>query len=764
MSGDAPPSGTIAGLFGRLERSAASLRADRTGTPDGGGDVLAAALVDIARHYGLRANAAAMIHGLPLVRGRLALEHAGDAARRAGLEAVLAQRAPADLADAELPVVVPTADGGCDLLWHIERAPDGAPVAALMSAPGQGSARVRVPFADLAASAAGRLLLIRPASGSKSRENADLASDRRGAEALAPGAADWFLPAFAASRGIYREAVLATIAINVLALAMPLFTMNVYDRVLPNAAAETLWALSIGVVLATVFDFAIKSLRARFVDAAGRSADVRLSNLVMSRVVGARLTSERASIGVRANTLRELDTLREMVNSATLTAFGDLPFLVLFLAMIAVVSGSLVLVPLASIPLVLALGWLTQARVARLTETQFRDVAQRNAVAVETLAGLESIKVAGAESWAASKWERAVADAIRSGNDIRDVSTVGTNAIFAAQTLTQIVMIIAGFYMVAAGSLTTGGLIAATMLAGRALQPLGQIAMLIARLHQARIAFRMLDQLVMAPQERPEGTGLLAPAACSGRLAFEAVTFCYDKDHAPALKAVTFALEPGERVAIVGGIGTGKTTALKLAAALHAPQSGRVLLDGVPVSHIDPAILRRHVGLALKDAELFHGTLRDNIVIGRETAGDEAILAAARVAGVVEWVMRLPKGFDTLVRERGAGLSAGQRQGLVLARTLLRDPRVLLLDEPTSDMDPAAESAVVRRLAAYAAGRTLLVVTHRTALLDLVDRIIVLDHGAKILDGPKASVLASLKAMGERTAASSPARAEGGAP
>jgi len=257
---------------------------------------------------------------------------------------------------------------------------------------------------------------------------------------------------------------------------------------------------------------------------------------------------------------------------------------------------------------------------------------------------------------------------------------------------------------------------------------------------------------------------LLAPAACSGRLAFEAVTFGYDKDHAPALKAVTFALEPGERVAIVGGIGTGKTTALKLAAALHAPQSGRVLLDGVPVSHIDPAILRRHVGLALKDAELFHGTLRDNIVIGRETAGDEAILAAARVAGVVEWVMRLPKGFDTLVRERGAGLSAGQRQGLVLARTLLRDPRVLLLDEPTSDMDPAAESAVVRRLAAYAAGRTLLVVTHRTALLDLVDRIIVLDHGAKILDGPKASVLASLKAMGERTAASSPARAEGGAP
>lgn len=743
-SASSPTSASVPELIDRIARAIPSLQrsASPTGQHD---DVLAAALLEIAGHYGLRANLASLLHGLPLVRGRLALEHAPDAARHAGLTARLEQRACGDLADAELPVIVPMSDGTADILWQIERDARGTPAAALMSAPGRTLQRVRIPFSDLSAAAATHLLLVRPAALAST-------TDGRGSEAFSARAPGWFLSAFTASRGMYREAILATIAINVLALAMPLFTMNIYDRVLPNAATNTLWALSIGVLLATTFDFAIKSLRARFIDVAGRGADVRLSNLVMSRVIGARMTADRASIGVRANTLRELDTLRDLVNSATLTAFGDLPFLVVFLVMIAVVAGALVLVPLASIPIVLALAWATQARISRLTESQCRDIAQRNAVAVETLGGLDTIKVSGAEGWAAAKWERAVADSVRSASAIRDTSTLGINAIFAAQTITQIVMIIAGFYLVAAGGLTTGGLIAATMLAGRALQPLGQIALLITRLDQARIAFRMLDALVSAPQERPNGARLLAPASCEGGLRFEAVSFGYDKDSPPVLRDVSFTVEPGERVAIVGGIGSGKTTALKLLAALHIPLQGRILLDGVPVSQIEPAVLRAHAGLALKDAELFHGTIRDNITIGRERASDEAVLRAARLAGIIDWVTRLPKGFETIVRERGTSLSAGQRQAVTLARALLREPSVLLLDEPTSDMDPASEAQIVARLAEYARGRTLVTVTHRSAMLDIVDRIIVLDQGRKVLDGPKASVLASMKSMSEQTA------------
>jgi ATP-binding cassette subfamily C protein LapB len=292
-------------------------------------------------------------------------------------------------------------------------------------------------------------------------------------------------------------------------------------------------------------------------------------------------------------------------------------------------------------------------------------------------------------------------------------------AIFTAQTLIQVLMIVTGFYMVAAGSLTTGGLIASTMLAGRAMQPLGQVASLVARLHQTRIAFRLLDAIVKAPQEREDGAELIAP---------------------------------GEKVAIVGGIGSGKTSLLKLINGLVAPTTGRVMIDGMPVGHIEPALLRAGVGFAMQDAEVFQGTLRDNITMGDASLPDSLVLKAARTSLGMSWIARLPKGLDTPVRERGAGLSAGQKQSLTLARALAREPAILLLDEPSSAMDPASELQLIERLRAEIGARTLLVVTHRPAMLELVDRIVVLDGGLKVLDGPKAPVLASLRARAAQVA------------
>lgn len=701
------------------------------------GDLLAAAIADVAQHYGMASAPLALKAGLPLTNGRLPIEHASEAARRAGLDADVAAIAIAELMPHDLPVIVLMDQGGCDVLWALDADAETGAITATLSPAGRPMARVVLPVANIVQAPGQAVVRLRPISG----------LDERGAGALGKVPDGWFLPAFRGSGRIYGEAIAATLALNLLALALPLFTMNIYDRVLPNAVEVTLWALAIGVTLATIFDFAIKNLRATFVDVASRRADVRLSNFIYGRLLGARTPQKAVSAGVRANALREFETLREFFNSATLTAFGDVPFLVVFLGMIFVIAGHLGWIALLAVPVVLFIGWLTQKTLLKLSEESFREAAQKNAVVVETLVGLDSIKAAGAESWAATKWEQAVSEQIRSSHQIRRISNLGINSIFAVQTVTQIVMMVAGFYMVAAGNLTTGALIAATMLAGRALQPLGQIAMLISRLHQTRLAYRALNDIVMLEQERPDGQPLMTSVAMTGAVVCETMTYRYDPDAPASLDDVSFEVKAGERIGLVGAIGSGKTTLLKMIHAVHLPTHGRVLVDGVPVHQIDPAVLRSGIGLALQGADLFHGTIRSNISLADPGAPDDDILWAARAAGALDWILRLPKGFETPVRERGAGLSGGQRQSVALARALFKRPKIVLLDEPTSDMDLGTEQHVVRSLSVALKGRTLIVVSHRPAILALVDRLIVMDQGKRILDGPKEDVLRKIETM-----------------
>ncbi len=724
-------------LQAAMDRLAANLAAAKASSPEESHDLLCAAVADLAAHYGVTIAPHAIAAGLPLRDGRLPLDHVGQAAHRAGLSAAVEEVAIEALKPFELPVIALMNDGGCDIVWQLHLDEDGRTISAVLSPAGRAEARVKVPLAEVDQAGTRTIIRLRPLSG----------VDERGEAALRQKKSGWLLPAFLESRRIYAEAIAATVALNLLALALPLFTMNVYDRVLPNAVEATLWALAIGAALATAFDFLIKTLRADFVDIASRRADVRLSNLIYGRLLGARTPNRPVSAGVRANALREFETLREFFNSATLTTFGDLPFLVIFLVMIWVIAGPLAVIPVLAVPLVLFAGWLTQRTLAKASEQSFRETAQKNAIVVETVVGMESVKAAGAESWAATRWEQAVSDHIRSSHQIRRTSTLGVNAIFAIQTLTQITMVIAGFYMVKAGNLTTGGLIAGTMLAGRAMQPLGQIAMLISRLYQTSLAFRAVSEIVELEQERPDGVKLISKHVLGGALACEHLSFRYEQDAPSCLDDVSFAVAPGERIGLIGAIGSGKTTLLKLIHAVHLPASGRVLLDGIPAHQMDPALLRANIGLALQDADLFHGTIRSNIAMAVPGAGDQDVLAAARAAGALEWILRMPKGFDTPVRERGAGLSGGQRQSVALARALFRNPRIVLLDEPTSDMDIAAEQHVVRTLDSFLKGRTLIAISHRPAVLALVERLIVLENGRKILDGPKGEVLSQLKAL-----------------
>lgn len=708
-----------------------------------GADPLAEAIVDLARHYGIATNAVAITAGLPLVRGRLPLEHVALAADRASLLVGPIDELLGTLEAHRFPIFAIVGRGSVHLVWSVERDAQKR-ITGITSSPAGDSVRLTARDAHLiSAFASAKLFAATPRAG----------LDERGASALASTAENWFLAPFKTSRKVYAEAIAATVAINLLALAMPLFTMNIYDRVLPNAAGNTLWALAIGVTLATLFDFALKTLRALHVDAASRRADVVLANFIYGRLLGAKLSEKPVSAGVRANTLREFETLREFFNSATLTTFGDLPFVVLFLIAIAVVGGPLVLIAIVSIPIVVGLAWMTQRRLARMMEAQAKDVAQKNAVVVETLVSLEAIKATGAESWAAGKWEAAVAEHVRTGIDIRRVSNLGVNIVQAAQTLVQVAMIIIGFYMVAQGSITTGALIASTMLVGRVLGPIAQIAMLVTRLHQTRIAFDQLNQVVNAPQERPAGAQFITKATFDGAIAFDKVSFHYDPQSPPALSEIAFAITPGERVAIIGGIGSGKTTLIKLIQGLHSPSRGRVLVDGVAVSQIDPANLRSDVALVLQDCDLFHGTIRSNITIADPGARDAEVMAAASASGALDWIAKLPSGFDTAVRERGAGLSGGQRQSVALARALLKNPRVLLLDEPTSAMDGRSEQQLIKRLQRYLQGKTMVLVTHRPAMLDLATRLIVLEGGRIVLDGPKDKILETLKQTSEKPTA-----------
>lgn len=712
-----PADGSLPDLMGRLH---AAVRGPEAGVADGAAtsvldqasDPLAEALSLIARHWGRSIGPVALSAGLPLVGGRLPVEHLALAAQRAGLKVQMTRGDPARLSDTELPAILIGDKGAVRILW---RAGDTSP-------PGEW-----------------QIARLRPEAVGDAVAGALPKSDQ-----------GWFLPAFRESRRVYGEAILATLAINLLALAMPLFSMNVYDRVLPNQAADTLWALSIGVFLALCFDFALKQLRAHAVDAASRRGDVVLANFIYSRLLGARMSPRPAAAGARANTLREFETLREFLNSATLTTFGDLPFLVVFLIVMAVVAGPLALVAIVSVPIVLAIAWATQRAVEKAVEASMRDSAIKSAVVVETLVGLDSIKAAGAESWAAHRWESAVAESIRTGQRIRNITNLGVNAVQWVQSLVQLIIVVVGFYMVAAGSLTAGALIAATILSGRALQPVGVAAMLIARLNQARLAYRQIDELVRSEQERPAKADFVSSERFAGRVTLENVGLAYDREAPPALSSVTFDIAAGEHVALVGAVGSGKSSVLRLIHGHYQPSSGRVLVDGVSVASIDPAVLRRAVALLPQAPELFRGTIRSNIALAHQGAPDAAVIKAAEAAGALNFIQRLPKGFDTSIGERGAGLSGGQRQLIALSRALMGEPSVILLDEPTSDMDGRSEAVVIERLSRFAHGRTLIVVTHRPALLELVDRIVVFENGGVLLDGPKADVLEKMRKATEQ--------------
>ena len=546
---------------------------------------------------------------------------------------------------------------------------------------------------------------------------------------------------------IYSQVIVASIFINFFTLVGALFTLTVYDKVVPNNATETLWVLVIGVITIFVFDFILRSLRGYFVDTAGKNADVLLASLIFERVLNLRLDTKPSSAGTFANQLREFESLREFFSSASLAALVDLPFIFLFIFVIYIIGGPVAYIPLAMVPIVLLVSYILQGPLGASIHTTFLEHSQKHGVLVEAIHGLETVKGLNAEGKIQRKWENFVDQSAKSSTMTRFISAVAVNFSIFSQNLTTVGVIIVGVYQIGLNNLSLGGLIACSILAGRAMAPLTQVVSLLTRYNQSMEAFTQLNSIMDLPVERPKSKRFLHRPEFQGEIEFKDVKFAYPDQKLYTLKDMSFKIKPGEKVALLGKIGSGKTTIEKLVMGLYEPESGSVMIDGTDIRQIDPADLRSNISYIPQDIYLFRGTIRDNIAMGADHVDDETILRAAQLSGVHDFVSKHPLGYDIPVGEGGSNLSGGQRQSVAVARALVRDPSLFIFDEPSAMMDQTSERNLIERLNFAIKDKTLILVTHRPTLLALVDRIIIVDNGTVVADGPKDKVLEALKSQ-----------------
>jgi ATP-binding cassette subfamily C protein LapB len=699
-------------------------------------DPLLGCLIALSRLHHKPVSADTLIAGLPLVEYCLTPELFIRAASRVGFSAKLVKRPLDKITSLTLPAVLLLRDKQACILLH----KDGETAQIIL--PEADTGEHQIGLAELQQRYAGHVIFMRPAHR----------FDARTENSAVPRPSHWFWDVAAQSWPVYVEVLVASLLINLFALVMPLFSMNVYDRVVPNHAMETLWALTIGIALVMGFDMLMRALRGYFIDIAGKKLDVVLSANIFEKVLGIRMSARPASVGAFASNLQEFEAFREFITSATITTLIDLPFVVLFIGAMFWVGGALGWVPLIAVPLIVGVGLMLQQPLARLVQTSSKLAAQRQATLVESLVGLETIKVMGAQGAVQRKWEQLIGQIGQLALRSRFLSACAVNFSVFAQQAAYLAVIVMGVYLIADDKLTMGGLIACSILTGRALAPLSQVASLLTRYHQSRDALMSIDRLMNLPVERPAGKDFVHRPALRGGVEFKNVSFAYPDQTAEALTEVSFKIAPGERVAIIGRVGSGKTTVEKLVLGLYPPSEGAVLIDGTDQRQIDPAALRRDIGYVPQDILLFYGSVRDNIVLGAPYADDAAVLRAADIAGVTEFTNRSAQGFDLPVGERGEQLSGGQRQAIAIARAELMAPPLLLLDEPSSAMDNRSEELFKARISAKLEGRTLILISHRASLLSLVNRLIVLDQGRVVADGPKEPVLAAL-ARGKLNAA-----------
>jgi ATP-binding cassette subfamily C protein LapB len=705
---------------------------DVGGDTDTHDDPLLDCLLQLSKLHDRPASRTGLSSGLPLVNNLLTVELFPRAADRAGLSSRTLHRPLDGITDLQLPVVLLLQDRKACVLVDISN--NNQDYRVLLPETGMGEKLIS--RQDIEAMYTGYGIFVRPKFRMERQTLEEVtSSSRRG----------WFWGTIFESWKIYRDVFVASFLINVFGLASPFFVLNVYDRVIPNSAFETLWVLAIGISVIYVFAVIMRGLRGYFVDEAGKKANLKISAILFQKVLGLRMEARPQSIGSFSKNLQEFESIRDFITSFSITALIDMPFVVLALFVIWYLGGLIVLVHVIAIFLLLLYAFFIQVPLQKSVEESFQASAQKNAILIEGLTGLETIKMLGAESQIQRAWEEAVGYIAKWSARSRFLSSSVNHFSFFIQSISVVAVVILGVYMISQGDLSQGGLIALVIVTRQAIAPMSQVVGLATRYHRARTALGSLNQIMQLPVERPEGKTFLHRAQIQGEIEVKNLTFSYPNQTVKILNNISLHMKAGEKVGIIGPIGSGKTTFGKLLLGLYEPLSGMVSMDGTDIRQIDPADLRHAIGYVSQDITLFRGTVRDNITMGAHDVEDGTILRVAKLAGVNEFVKKHSMGFDMEVGELGRGLSGGQRQCVAMARAMLLDPSVLVLDEPTSNMDNRTEVLLRENLSKVIKNKTLILITHRASLLEMVDRLVVIDNGTIIADGPKDSVVEALK-------------------
>lgn len=682
-------------------------------------DCLLDCLVHLTAHYGRAKSPEALVAGLPYTEKGMGISLFQDAAVLAGLKSKIVKRSVNDIPDEVLPAVLILSDNRACVL-HKKTAKK-----ATVFDP-ETAKKTVLSLDDLEKKYTGHALFVHTLN------------DQRKA------GRHWFWGVVRDNRPIYRKVLLAALFINIFGLVAPLFIMNVYDRVIPNNAMETGWVLGIAALVVFGFDFIMRTLRGYFIDLAGRRIDVIVARRIYDQLLNMKLAERPGSSGAFANMLREFEQVRDFCTSATVTGLVDLPFSLLFIFVIYLLAGPIALVLLAIMAVVAIVGFILQIPLKSLIRESMKTAEAKHGLLVETINGLETVKSTRSDGQFRAKYGTYVGASAEVGQTSRFFSGMAVNVATLLQQSASIIIVLFGMYMVQDGTLTMGALIAAVIMGGRAITPVGQMASLITRFHTVRGSLGTLNAIMAAKVERPSDKTFLNRPDLSGHITFDRVEFTYPRTDRKVLDGVSFDIKAGEKVGIIGRIGSGKSTITKIIAGLYDPTSGDVFADNTDYRQIDPADLRRQVGYISQSTVLFAGSVRDNIIAGFPQATDEQVLAAAKAAGAHDFISRHPMGYDAPVGERGDGLSGGQKQCIALARALITNPKILLMDEPTNDMDIQAEDHFIKQIREQSSDKTLVLVTHRNGLLSLVDRLILIENGKVLVDGPRDKVFSML--------------------
>jgi len=650
------------------------------------------------------------------------------ASRKVGLKTQVRKKKISAIPGLSLPCTLLMRDGSAVVLTGVEESQ------AIIIEPSSGG-KEDINLNELEENYSGYALFSKP----------EYAPDDRSGNAYKASSAHWLWDTLKIFRPIYAQVLLASFLINLFVLASPLFIMNVYDRVVPNNAMETLWVLATGIGIIFIFDFILKILRSYFLDLAARGSDIIISSRLFDKLMSIRLDKRPASAGVLAGNMREFENVRDFFTAQSLVTLMDVPFILLFLLVIYGVGGSIVIVPLLALPVLLIGNLLIQKPMTEYIAKAYRDASHKAALLVEAIISLETLKMFRAEGYFQRKWETYSTES--SQNNIKAYSFSSLTGHFASFTanLVTVGTVIFGVYQIQAGVMSVGALVAVIILAGRVVAPMAQVAGLVSRYRRAYQSYKALDEFMELEEERRADKRYESRPFIRGDIEFKDVTFTYPGAKTPVLKAFSFKMKAGEKIGMVGPIGSGKTTLEKLIMGLYRPDSGQILIDGTDIAQIDPVDLRRNIGVVPQDIQLFYGTARENIALGYPEIEDEQLKKAAAIAGVQSFLRLDESGFDRQISERGESLSGGQRQSIAIARAVALDAPVMMLDEPTSSFDPGSEKQFMQNFQNYAQNKTVIMITHRLPLLSLVDRIIIMSDGKIVADGPKEEILEKLQ-------------------